>query len=293
MKETTRALCLALATWAVATAAAQPPPATTSSQAATESADADQQPAATASASGPSQRLLFSADGASLDDGHGGAGGSGTWLANFSGGEVLGLGVEYQTIANAHWTFGNFNGSVGVGPGASPTTLYAVVHEGAGQSAGEPFTYTDLAGGFITKPTAWMAVQVEERYLDIDKDHGHLPKLALTLHLSKPLLLSLSYAQSFGGNLGTKLGTARLDYYGSRLNWLVGGAYGPVAPGVVNLIGQVLAPAEIMREGFIGVGKTVGRIDWQLIGDYQDLQTVRRTTVTLNCTLHLDGGRPR
>jgi hypothetical protein len=287
MKKVTRVLCAAMAMCGAGIAAADPPGSAAASQPATAAATGAQQPAAPLAASETSQRLLFSADGGTLTGDHGAGGGSATWLANFAGGEVLGLGLEYQSVADSHWTLGNFNGSVGLGHG---TTLYAEAHEGSGQNAGESFRYTNLAGGFISKITAWMSVQLEERYLDIDKDYGHLPKVGLNLHLSKPLLLSLSYAHSFGGNLGTKLGTARLDYYGPGFNWLVGGAYGPVAPAVVNLVGQVLAPAETLREGFIGVGKTFGRTDWQLIGDYQDLPSLRRTTITLNCTWHIAGG---
>jgi hypothetical protein len=72
----------------------------------------------------------------------------------------------------------------------------------------------------------------------------------------------------------------------------VGGAYGPVAPSILNLVGQVLAPSPTLKEGFIGAGKSFGRTDLQLIGDYQDLEGFKRTTITLNCTVHLGALRP-
>jgi hypothetical protein len=52
-----------------------------------------------------------------------------------------------------------------------------------------------------------------------------------------------------------------------------------------------VGPAKTLKEGFIGAGKTFGGADWQLIGDYQDLEGFKRTTITLNCTLHL-GSHP-
>jgi opacity protein-like surface antigen len=168
------------------------------------------------------------------------------------------------------------------------TSLYAEAHVGSGDTAGEPFDYTNVAAGLLTAPTSWLTVQLEERYIDIQPSRGHLPKLGLTFHVSPALLASVSYAHSFGGNLDTRLGTARVDYVGQRFSWLLGAAYGPVAPRVLNLIGQTVGPAKTLREGFIGAGKTFGRSDWQLIADYQDLEGFKRTTITLNCTLHLD-----
>jgi hypothetical protein len=290
MRAAIRLLC-ALSALSGAAAAAGPPAASQSTPTPTP-APTEEQPAAPSPTSNPDDRLLFSGEGSWLTGDHGGAGGSITWLRNFGTGNVLGLGGEYQTVANSHWSLGNFNGSLSFTQGTLKTTVYAEAHLGGGATGGESFRYTDIAGGFYLIPTSWFSVQLEERYLDIDKSYGNLPKLGLQFRVAPGLLASMSYAQSFGGNLGTKLGTVRLDYVGKQFSWLAGAAYGPVAPALVNLIGQQLLPAQILREGFIGVGKTFGRTDWQLVGDYQDLEGFRRTTITLNCTLHLDAGRP-
>jgi hypothetical protein len=239
-----------------------------------------------AAESGPEDRLVFSGNASTLTGDHGGGGGSLTWLRKFDSGSLFGLGAEYQTIYNSHWTLGTFNGALALGS-ALKTSLYAEGHVGSGETGGAPFNYTNVAGGFFSTLTPWLTVQLEERYIDIEPSHGNLPKLGFALRLAPKLLASLSYAQSFGGNLGTKLGTARLDYTGPQLSWLAGVAYGPVAPRVLNLIGQTVGPARILREGFIGVGRSFGRTDWQLLGDYQDLEGFKRTTVTLNCTVHL------
>jgi hypothetical protein len=230
---------------------------------------------------------VFSANGSTLTGDHGGGGALATWLRQFDSGSLIGLGAEYQTIYNSHWTLGNFNGALALGHSSLKTSLYLEAHLGAGDTAGEPFQYRNAAGGFISTLTPWLSVQLEERYIDIEPSHGHLPKLGLSFQLARSLLASVSYAQSFGGNLDTKLGTARLDYSGPQFSWLVGGAYGPVAPRVLNFIGVNVGPAKTVKEGFLGAGRTFGRTDWQLIGDYQDLEGFKRTTITLNCTLHL------
>jgi hypothetical protein len=231
---------------------------------------------------------VFSANGMSLTGDHGGGGAAGTWLRQFDSGSLFGLGVEYQQIYNSHWTNGVFNGAYKLGQGSIKTSLYAEAHVGSGSTGGEAFKYRNIAGGLISALTPSLSVQLEERYIDIQPSHGHLPKLGLSYLLVPQVLASVSYAQSFGGNLGTKLGTARVDYVGTPVSWLIGGAYGPVAPRVLNLIGQTVGPSKTLKEGFVGAGKSFGPTDWQLIGDYQDLEGFKRTTITLNCTVHLD-----
>jgi len=166
-------------------------------------------------------KLVFSGNGMTLTGDHGGGGGAATWLRQFDTGNLLGLGAEYQQIYNSHWTLGTFNGALKFGQGSIKTSLYTEAHVGSGSSAGEPFDYTNIAGGFISALTPWLSVQLEERYIDIQPSHGHLPKLGLSFLLAPKVLASVSYAQSFGGNLGTKLGTARLDYVGMPISWLI------------------------------------------------------------------------
>jgi hypothetical protein len=236
-------------------------------------------------------KLVFSGNGMSLTGNHGGGGGAATFLTQFDNGNLIGIGLEYQQIYNSHWSNGVFNGALKLGSSIT-TTLYTEGHLGGGDTAGEAFGYTNVVGGFISALTPWLLVQLEERYIDIEPSHGHLPKLGLSFHFAPALLASVSYAQSFGGNLDTKLGTARLDYAGPHFSWMVGGAYGAVAPRVLNLIGAAVGPAKTLKEGFIGAGKSLGGIDWQLIGDYQDLEGFKRTTITLNGTVHLGTRSP-
>jgi len=234
----------------------------------------------------PDDLLVFSGNGLTLTGDHGGGGGSLTWLRKFTSGSLFGLGAEYQTIYNSHWTLGTFNGALALNLPVK-TSLYTEAHVGSGETGGAPFNYTNVAGGLFSTLTPWLTVQVEERYIDIEPSHGNLPKIGLSFRLAVPLLASLSYAQSFGGNLGTKLGTARVDYSGTHFTWLAGAAYGPVAPRVLNLIGQTVGAVRTLKEGFLGAGRSFGRTDWQLLGDYQDLEGFKRTTITLNCTVHL------
>jgi len=233
-------------------------------------------------------QLVFSANGSRLTGGFGAGGGSATWVGNFGGGTVVGAGAEYQQISNAHWTLGTFSGAVA--PGLR-THLYVEGHEGAGDLGERAFHYSLLAGGLLEQITSRLSVQLEERRIDIDRSHGNLPKLGLWFQLTPELLASVSYAVSLGGNLGTHLGTGRIDYTGHGFSAIAGIAGGPAAPAVVGLGpgggAVVVAPAPHLREGFGGIGKTFGRTDWLLLGDYQDVSGTKRTSITLNCTVHL------
>ena len=296
-------LCAALVAagngWAQAQQAPDTGPSTAAPAAAPASAAGPSTPAPTAAAEqapaaapvpATDERLVLSGNGATLSQDHGGGGGSVTWLAS-NGGNVLGLGAEYQAIANSHWTDGVFSGALALGQIVPRATLYADAHNGAGDVGTHPFHYAVDDGGVIGTLTQWLSVQLEERYIDIDRSHGNLPKLGITLRVSPRLLASVSYAYSFGGDLETKLTSVRLDYVSRSFTAFAGGAWGPVSPVVINLITRVIAPGPPLQEEYVGVGRSFGRTDWQVLGDYQDVHGFKRETFTLNCTVHL--GRQR
>ena len=230
------------------------------------------------------ERLVFSTNGSTLTGGSGGGGGSATWVGNLGNGTVIGAGAEYQQISNAHWTTGAFSGSLALG---LRTHLYIEGHEGAGDLGNHAFHYSVVVGGLLEQLSSKLSVQLEERRIDIDTSHGNLPKLGLSFQATPRLLASVSYAYSVGGNLGTRLATGRIDYTGTGISAIAGIAGGPVAPAVVNLLGNVVAPAAQLREGFLGIGKPLGRTDWLLVGDYQDVSGTKRISVSLTCTVHL------
>jgi hypothetical protein len=271
------AVCLALVVLGCQLAAAQQPPA----------------PAAAAAAT-VDERLVLSTDGSTLSGGSGGGGGSATWLRNIGSDAVIGAGADYQQIATAHWTTGVFSGSLALGRADHKTHLYAEVHEGAGDIGTHAFHYSLAAGGVLAPLTPRLSMQLEERRIDIDTSHGNLPKLGLSFQATPQLLASASYAYSVGGNLDAKLSTVRLDYSGKSFSGLLGVVWGPAAPAVFDLIGQVVRPGPSLKEGFAGIGKPVGRIGWLLVGDYQDVAGTKRTSVTLACTVHLRArGQPQ
>jgi hypothetical protein len=149
------------------------------------------------------------------------------------------------------------------------------------------FDYTIVAAGLIQNVTRQFSVQLEDKRIDIDTTHGNLPKLGLQYLWSPSLLTAVTYARSVSGNLGTELGTVRIDHYGKAVNLIVGGAGGKASPAVVNLQTGITQPGATLREGFIGVAKPFARVELTVLGDYLKLADSERITLTVNCTVHL------
>ncbi len=237
--------------------------------------------------------LVISADGSTLTNASGGGGGSLTWLHDFSAG-VLGVGGEYQKLAGSHWQFGSLSGAVSTGDASAKWSFAADGHFGNGEipvyQGTHHFNYevegADITGTFGGKLT----LQVEGRQYDIDTTHGTLPKAALGYLWTPHLQTTISYSRSIGGNLGTELETARLDYYGHAASWLLGAAAGHVAPKIVNIYTGAVGPAPQLREGYVGISKAFAHTDWSILGDYLKVAGEKRITLTVVCTLH--GGTP-
>lgn len=236
----------------------------------------------------PDDRLILSASGSTLTGASGGGGGAVNWLRDVSPGTLVGVGVEYQTIADAHWTFGSLRGALTLARDSNaPLTLWGEVHQGSGRIDVDSFRYSVGALGISRKLTGGLSLQLEGRQIDIDTTHGNLPKLGLSYVWNPRLLTSVSYAYSVGGNLGTELFATRVDYYGPNFNVLAGGGAGQADPAVVNLQGGTTLPGRTIKQVFLGTAKPFGRAEWMLVGDYLDLAGSERVTLTLSCTIHL------
>ncbi|HXS20506.1 MAG TPA: hypothetical protein VN735_04705 [Steroidobacteraceae bacterium] len=236
--------------------------------------------------------LVISANGSTLTNASGGGGGSLTWLHDFSSG-VLGIGGEYQRLAGAHWQFGSLTGSVSAGNPSARWTFSADGHFGNGEipvfQGTHRFNY-DVEGADVTGTFAGkLTLQVEARQYDIDTTHGTLPKAAVGFLWTPHFQTTVSYAKSFTGNLGTQMETARLDYYGHTVNWLLGAAGGHVAPQVVNIYTGATGAAPQLREGYVGISKAFSRADFSILGDYLKVASEKRITLTIVCTLHAGG----
>ena len=250
-------------------------------------------PAAPESEFQPDNRLIFSADAESLTGTNGGAGGSINYLGQLSVNSLLGVGAEYQRLATSNWEFASFTGAYGNKLGTSSRwNVHAEAHEGTGRNTDvlgttSSFDYSIVAaGGGLTAPFG-LSFDLEERQIDVFTSHGSLPKITLSQPFGKHLLTTLAYAQSVGGNLNTSYGLARVDVLGPGYSVIAGGTLGRVTPAVINIQGLLLVEARHLSEVFLGVTKTIRHVDLTLLGDDQDLEGIKRATVTLNITVHL------
>jgi hypothetical protein len=251
---------------------------------------ADSTATALAAPSAPSpDSVVISANGSTLTGATGGGGGSLTWLHDFTAG-VLGVGGEYQRLADTHWAFGSLSGSVSTGSPNDKWTFSADGHLGTGDTntpvGVHHFDYR-VEGASVTSTLGGkFTLQLEGRQYDIDTTHGTLPKAGVGVLWTPHWQTSVSYGRSVGGNLGTELETLRLDHYGAAVNWLLGAAAGHVAPRIVNIYTGATGSAPQLREGYLGLSKAFGRSDWAILGDYLKVAGEKRITLTIVCTLH-------
>jgi hypothetical protein len=241
-----------------------------------------------------SDRLSVTANGSTLTGPHGGAGVAVGLLHNFSEAAIAGAEVEYQTLADAHWTFGSLSGSYSRGAPGRRWNVSGELHEGAGNVGDHAFHYSIVAVGVGRSLGPRLSLQFEDRQIDVDTTHGNLPKLTASYAWTPGLQTSIAYANSVSGNLGTDLVTLRLDRYSTPWNWFVGGAAGKASPEVVNLKTGVVRPGNTLREGFAGIARPVGNAKLTLVADYLDLGGTKRVTLTVNYIVGLGGrGSPR
>jgi len=232
-------------------------------------------------------RIALSVNGSTLPGTNGGGGGSVGWLHNFDADNLAGVAVEHQGISASQWTFGSVNGSVTREFWHARYSFYGEVHEGAGDDGPRSFTYSVVAAGIVGTYFHRLSVLLEDRQYDVETTHGSLPKLGLSYLVNPHILAAVSYADSVGGNLGTHLTSARIDAYTSKVNFLVGAAFGQVSPTVLGL--EFVVPGKSLREGYVGVTKSLPhtRGDLTLVVDYQDLAGSNRVAVTLNYIFHV------
>ena len=242
----------------------------------------------------PDDRVTLSADVATLTGTDGGGGGDAAYLQQLSPDLLVGAGADYQRLANSYWTFASLNTSFSHALTThSRWDLHADVHEGGGENYGlhgapnQTFTYSIAGAGAGLALPGGVAADLEDRYFDVDGTTGYLPKLTLARSWGTHWLTTAAYASSYSGNLDTNYGLLRLDYYGRGYGALGGISVGRVSPAVVDIAGVLRAQARHLTEGFLGVSKTIERVDLSLLGDDIDLLGIRHLTVTLQCTIHL------
>lgn len=221
---------------------------------------------------GSDDRIAVSAQGSTLTGTNGGGGGSAAWIHNFDADTIAGIAVEHQVLSVSHWTFGSLTGAKTFGAGDARYTVAGEVHEGGGKDGNNNFKYSVAALGLTGTYSHRLSAQVEDKQVNVETTHGNLPKAGLSYLWNPHLQTQISYSYSFGGNLGTRLTAARLDAYGTRLNYFAGGAWGTASPILLGV--QTVLPPRPLREGYAGVSWPLPglRSEVTFIADYLWLQ---------------------
>jgi hypothetical protein len=214
-------------------------------------------------------RIALIGNGSSLTGTSGGGGASAGWIHNFDPDTLVGVAAEYQALSVSHWTFGSLNGAITRGPGNQRYTFYGEAHEGAGDDGPNAFKYRIEAIGVTGTYVHRLSATVEDKQVNVETTHGNLPKVQLAYLWNPRFQTTVGYQYSFGGNLGTRLTTARIDVYASHVSFLVGGAVGQASPSVLGI--NLTLPPRNLKEGYVGVIKSFPKLrgDLTLTADYQ------------------------
>jgi hypothetical protein len=234
-------------------------------------------------------RIVVSAGGTTLTGTNGGGGASLGYLHSFDASTIVGVAVEHQVLANAQWTFASLNGAATVGPDNQRYSLYGEAHEGPGHDGLRAFHYKIEALGVIGTFDHRLSAQIEDRRIDVETTHGNLPKVGLSYLWGPHLMTTAAYQYSIGGNLGTRLPSARIDSYWATINVFGGVAWGPTSPVVFNLPTGRFSQVRQLREGYIGLSKPFPKIRGELtaVADYLDLSGIKKASLTLSYIFHV------
>jgi hypothetical protein len=235
----------------------------------------------------PPNRLTLTASGSRQDDVDNGGTGSLNYLHYATPNALFGVGAEHQFIGEAALSFGSARMAWGRGDPGSRTTLFGEGNQGTGDDDGREFDYSVYVLGVSQALTTKLSFELEAKEIDIDTTNGTLPKFGVSYLWTPRLLTYASYAKSLGGNLGTELTTARIDYYGSLVNLKLGAATGRANSAVLSLQRGISLPATQSKQGYIGIGKSFRRWEVQLLADYLETDLVEKATLTLSFTAYL------
>ncbi len=240
----------------------------------------------TAASSPASDRISLTGNGSTLTGTSGGGGAALAWLHNFDADALLSLGAEHQKLGDAQWTFGSLTGSISGELGGGRYGLYAEGHEGAGDDGPHALHYHIEAAGVSGTYFHKLSILIEARRIDVETTHGNLPKVAVSYLWTPHWQTAVSFQDSAGGNLGTRLTSVRIDRFSPVINLLAGGSYGQASPTIIAL--GIVSPGHILREGYVGASRTVARrTDVSLTADYLNLSGSKRATLTLSFMFRL------
>lgn len=247
--------------------------------------------ASTLAQSGVDDRLAVTLSGATLTGTNGGGAATLGWLHNFSANTVLGISGDYQRLGDARWKFGSLNLAHGFGEASRRTNLYVEGHEGSGEDRVHSYDYSIYAAGVFQNLTRQLAIQLEDKQIDVDTVEGNLPKIGVQYLWTPALLTTLTYSHSVSGNLGTRVGSLRVDRYGKGVNLLAGVAGGQTSPIVINLpaTGETDTVPQDLRQVFVGATWPFPRADVGFLADYQKLESSERFTLSFTCMVRLRG----
>jgi hypothetical protein len=201
------------------------------------------------------------------------------WLHPVSAASALNTGLSSFSLADVAWTYGRFGAMRRV---ATRTVLHGQVDAGAGREQGQRFTYLAAQGTLDqTLVDGRLALQIQDRYVDIHTTTGNIAKIGLAVLPIKPLKVEASYHSSIGGSLDTRSITLRADGHRRGFSVFTGVSTGRTENALVGL-GVAFQPAQPLNEIFAGTTIPVRRLRLTVTADSLKLGATEKRTVSVS-----------
>jgi len=228
--------------------------------------------------------LIVSGEHSDLSAGDDGQSGAVGWLRSSAAGSTVIIGAAAHSLADSRWRLLQAGGSH---PVARGITLYGEVNVGDGREAGVRFKYFVADLGASRALTERLRLRFEHRSIDIGGTRGHLPKLGFSVALRPELVADVAIAESYSGNLDTRVFSGRLDYRVRRTGFFAGIARGRSKSAVFDFPEGDPTVERELEQVFVGLAVPLPSAELQLVFDRLRLEDVDRRTWTLSVKLPL------
>jgi hypothetical protein len=229
----------------------------------------------------PSDTLVVNAE--LTDIGGGSQGGSAAveWLHPLSPSKSVNAGVGSFSLVGTSWTYGR----AGALWRASRTTLHGQADLGAGHDQRGSFAYR-VAQATVEQQLVpgRLSLEVQDRFIDIDRTAGNVVKLGMTLVPMRALALSGAVHSATAGNLDARFASVRVDGY-SHGATVFGGVSGGRSHSTLVGLADDGSPGQNLLEVAAGVTVPIKRLRITLGIDSLHLGETRRQTLTMNWTV--------
>ena len=221
--------------------------------------------------------LVANAERTDIAAGPQGGTGSIEWV-HTSSRNAFNAGLISSSIGETSWTYGR------AGAMRRPferTTVQGQADVGVGHERQRKYGYRAAQGSIAYELVDnRLALEFQDRYIDVDSSSGNIVKLGLTVLPVRPLSVAAALHASTNGNVDARSASLKVEaHFGGRA--VIGGMSAGRSQPVLLGLSANAAVAQTLREAFGGVTVPVKRVRVTLLVDSLELGPTRRRSLIM------------